>query len=86
MMKLDLSLASPFLPPLDPWLERAAAVLDAVGSYDYTGWLHLPTRTDEALLSAVEDAAARIRADSEVLLVIGIGGSYLGARAARDRR
>ena len=84
MMKLDLSLAAPFLPPLEPWLDRAFDALDAVGSYDYTGWLHLPTRTDEALLSAVEDAAARIRADSEVLLVIGIGGSYLGARAARD--
>ncbi len=84
MIKTDLSFAAPFLPPMEPWLDRAARALDAVSGYDYTGWLHLPTRTDAALLDEVEAAAARIRADSEVLLVIGIGGSYLGARAARD--
>ncbi len=84
MIKTDLTLAAPFLPPMEPWLDRAARALDAVSGYDYTGWLHLPTRTGSALLDEVEAAAARIRADSEVLLVIGIGGSYLGARAARD--
>ena len=84
MIKTDLTLAAPFLPPLEPWLDRAAQALDAVSGYDFTGWLHLPTRTGSALLDEVEAAAARIRADSEVLLVIGIGGSYLGARAARD--
>ena len=84
MIKTDLSLASEYLPPLGPWLERAARALDAIPSYDYTGWLHLPTRTDAALPDEIEAAAARIRADSRVLLVIGIGGSYLGARAARD--
>ncbi len=84
MIKTDLSLASEYLPPLGPWLERAARALDAIPSYDYTGWLHLPTRTDAALPNEIEAAAARIRADSRVLLVIGIGGSYLGARAARD--
>lgn len=84
MIKTDLSLASEYLPSLGPWLERAARALDEIPSYDYTGWLHLPTRTDAALPDEIEAAAARIRADSRVLLVIGIGGSYLGARAARD--
>ena len=48
---------------------------------DYTGWLTLPVDYDKAEFSAILDAAARIQAQSQVLIVIGIGGSYLGARA-----
>ncbi len=48
------------------------------------GWLDLPADPDAGLLDRIEAAARRIREDSDLLLVIGIGGSYLGARAALD--
>jgi glucose-6-phosphate isomerase len=46
------------------------------------GWIDLPIDYDKEEFSRIQKAAAKIQADSEVLLVIGIGGSYLGARAA----
>ena len=48
------------------------------------GWRTLPAETGEDLLSAVETAARTIREQADILLVIGIGGSYLGAKAALD--
>lgn len=49
---------------------------------DFLGWLEWPKTYDQAEFSRIQQAARRIQSDSEVLLVIGIGGSYLGARAA----
>ncbi len=49
---------------------------------DFLGWITLPTDYDKEEFSRIQKAAEKIKADSEVLLVIGIGGSYLGARAA----
>ena len=49
---------------------------------DYIGWLTLPTDYDKEEFERIQKAADKIKADSDVLLVIGIGGSYLGARAA----
>lgn len=49
---------------------------------DYLGWVELPSRLDPQEIQRVKQAAQRIRGDSEALVVIGIGGSYLGARAA----
>ena len=49
---------------------------------DFLGWYHLPSCTTEAELDAISAAARKIRRDSQALVVIGIGGSYLGARAA----
>ncbi len=49
---------------------------------DYLGWIDLPINYDKEEFDRIEKAAAKIKQDSEVLLVIGIGGSYLGARAA----
>jgi glucose-6-phosphate isomerase len=49
---------------------------------DYLGWIDLPINYDKEEFALILNAAARIQEDSEVLLVIGIGGSYLGARAA----
>ena len=49
---------------------------------DYTGWVTLPSDYDRLEVARIKQAAARIRDHSEVLVVIGIGGSYLGARAA----
>ena len=49
---------------------------------DFLGWIDLPVDYDKEEFARIKKAAKRIQSDSEVLLVIGIGGSYLGARAA----
>ena len=49
---------------------------------DFLGWLDLPVDYDKEEFARIKKAAEKIRSDSEVLLVVGIGGSYLGARAA----
>ena len=48
---------------------------------DFLGWIDLPVDYDKDEFARIKQAAAKIKADSEVLIVIGIGGSYLGARA-----
>lgn len=48
---------------------------------DFLGWLDLPVNYDKEELARIKEAAKKIREDSDVLLVAGIGGSYLGARA-----
>ncbi len=49
---------------------------------DFLGWLDLPQNYDKAEFEAIKKAAEKIRKNTEVFIVIGIGGSYLGARAA----
>ena len=49
---------------------------------DFLGWLDLPINYDKEEFARIKKAAAKIQSDSEILIVIGIGGSYLGARAA----
>ncbi|OBY78675.1 glucose-6-phosphate isomerase [Paenibacillus sp. KS1] len=49
---------------------------------DYLGWIDLPSAYDKEEFARIQAAAKRIQSNSEVLIVIGIGGSYLGARAA----
>lgn len=49
---------------------------------DYVGWVDLPVDYDKEEFARIKKAAAKIQSDSDVLLVVGIGGSYLGARAA----
>ena len=49
---------------------------------DFLGWLTLPTDYDKEEFARIQAAAARIKEDTDVFIVIGIGGSYLGARAA----
>ncbi|EOS79147.1 glucose-6-phosphate isomerase [Dorea sp. 5-2] len=49
---------------------------------DFLGWIDLPVDYDKEEFARIKEAAKKIQGDSEVLLVIGIGGSYLGARAA----
>ncbi len=48
---------------------------------DFIGWLDLPTRTDEALLSDIKATAAELRKECDYVVAVGIGGSYLGAKA-----
>lgn len=47
----------------------------------FLGWIDLPVKTDDALINSIEADAQAIREKAEILVVIGIGGSYLGARA-----
>lgn len=54
-----------------------------VGS-DFLGWVDLPTAYDKDEFARIKKAAQKIKSDSEILIVIGIGGSYLGAKAAID--
>ena len=49
---------------------------------DFLGWLTLPHDYDKEEFSRIQKSAEKIKSDSDVLLVVGIGGSYLGARAA----
>lgn len=51
---------------------------------DYLGWIDLPTNYDKEEFTRIQKCAEKIKSDSDVLLVIGIGGSYLGAKAAID--
>ena len=65
-------------------IELAAKTLhDGTGlGSDFLGWLHLPTDYDKEEFARIKAAAKKIQGNSDVLIVIGIGGSYLGARAA----
>ncbi len=49
---------------------------------DFLGWMDLPVNYDKEEFARIEAAAARIRKDTDIFIAIGIGGSYLGARAA----
>ena len=87
MVKVDLSGTSAFFDPAE--LDFAAAaeahrtLSDGSGAgSDFTGWLQLPQRIKDGELKAILSAAGRIRSRSKALVVIGIGGSYLGARGA----
>jgi glucose-6-phosphate isomerase len=51
---------------------------------DYLGWINLPTQYDREEFARIKKAAQKIQSDSDALVVIGIGGSYLGARAALE--
>ncbi len=51
---------------------------------DFLGWIDLPVDYDKEEFARIKEAAKKIQGDSDVLLVIGIGGSYLGARAANE--
>lgn len=67
-----------------PFIEKAHTLLhqkNGPGS-DFLGWVDLPVAYDRDEFARIKAAAKKIREDSEVLIVIGIGGSYLGARAA----
>ncbi|MDU1115190.1 MAG: glucose-6-phosphate isomerase [Clostridium butyricum] len=51
---------------------------------EFLGWISLPNKYDENIKEKIKRAAEKIKSDSDVLVVIGIGGSYLGTRAAID--
>lgn len=87
MVKVDLSGTSAFFDPAELDFASAAAahrtLSDKSGAgSEFTGWLELPQRIRDGELKAILAAAQRIRGRSKALVVIGIGGSYLGARGA----
>ena len=72
------------LKQIKPYVELANEVLTSktgVGN-DFLGWVDLPETYDKDEFARIKKAAEKIKNDSEVLVVIGIGGSYLGAKAA----
>ena len=82
--KLEGTVADHELANMKPIAESAKKLLlDKTGAgNDYLGWIDLPVDYDKEEFAAIKRAAKKIQDDSQVLLVIGIGGSYLGARAA----
>ncbi len=72
----------PYEEALSPRLKLAQDRLQkGIGEgSDFTGWVHLPASFDRAEYQRIKQAAAKIRSGSKALVVIGIGGSYLGAR------
>ena len=90
-LTFDVRNALPFLP--SDWLSARLEALshaqhmletgDGPGGA-YTGWVSLPEDFDPAVLAAIKDAAARLQRQSQVLVVVGIGGSYLGARSVLE--
>ena len=51
---------------------------------DFLGWVNLPSSIDKAQIDAINACAASLRAKADVVICIGIGGSYLGAKAVLD--
>ena len=72
------------LKQIKPYVELANEVLTSKtgAGNDFLGWVDLPETYDKDEFARIKKAAEKIKNDSEVLVVIGIGGSYLGAKAA----
>ncbi len=87
-ISLDITKAACFLgegavKTYEPKVKEAQEMLEAgtCPGNDFLGWLHLPTSISEAFLDEIQACADVLRANCKVVVVAGIGGSYLGARA-----
>ena len=87
-MKLELEHTYPFVSKdaMQAYETRIASTYNIIynktgAGNDFLGWVNLPSEIDESLIADLEKTAAELRQKSEVFVVIGIGGSYLGARA-----
>ncbi|MBP3229340.1 MAG: glucose-6-phosphate isomerase, partial [Prevotella sp.] len=87
-ISLDITKAACFLSEgavkaYEPKVKESQEMLEAgtCPGNDFLGWLHLPTSISEAFLDEIQACADVLRANCEVVVVAGIGGSYLGARA-----
>ena len=88
-MNLKMTGVTGFVNPGE--LDKMAVLMNAANEVllsrtgagsDFLGWLDLPVNYDKEEFALIQAAAKKIQGDSDVLVVIGIGGSYLGARAA----
>ena len=84
--QLQSFLPLPYEEVLSPRLKRAQEKLQTGtgAGGEFTGWVHLPRDYDKEEFARIQAAAARIQSNSQALVVIGIGGSYLGARGVID--
>jgi glucose-6-phosphate isomerase len=89
MIQLDISASEKFisaheLSAIEPQVAAAAKLLESRTGpgNEFLGWLDLPLKYDRAEFKRIKSAAKKIQKQSEALIVIGIGGSYLGAKAA----
>ncbi len=88
-LSLDLSNVSSFvseekLMGMEAEVKAAVKTLEegTGAGNDFLGWINLPTDYDKEEFDRIKKAVEKIKSDSDVLVVVGIGGSYLGARAA----
>jgi glucose-6-phosphate isomerase len=88
-VSFDYSATDKFIRPIEIEMMKMAVytakeqLISGTGQgSDYLGWVDLPIKYDKQEFVGIQKAADKIQNDSEVLVVIGIGGSYLGARAA----
>ena len=88
-VKLNSKYAANFIAPhemdgIKAQVNSAVKMLDEKSGLgnDFLGWVELPTNYDKDEFERIKTAAKKIQSNSEILIVIGIGGSYLGARAA----
>ena len=88
MISLDIKKAANFLEDgaikaFEPKIKNAQKALEegTCPGYDFLGWLHLPSETKDAFLDEIQTTADVLRKECEAVVVAGIGGSYLGARA-----
>lgn len=83
MLKLDTTKALPSLDAFKALVEDAQKSLEAgtCPGNDFLGWLHLPSSITTEFLSDIKQTAQTLRSECEVVVVAGIGGSYLGAKA-----
>ena len=86
LFQMETFLSEPYEDSLAPLLKSAHERLqDGSGlGGDFTGWVHLPRDYDKEEFARIKAAAAKIQGNSQALVVIGIGGSYLGARGVID--
>ena len=85
-VKIDVKNTGEFQEKLMEYATKVAEIHEglhkkAEDEKEFLGWLNLPTNYDKKELEKIKKAAKKIQSDSEILVVIGIGGSYLGARA-----
>lgn len=88
VIQVDITNSLPYLEEgalagmVDPVSEQFGKLLAGTGKgNDFLGWLRLPAETSEPLIRRIQEEAMRLRERSKYVVVIGIGGSYLGARA-----
>ncbi len=88
MLKLDISKVAPFVSletinALAPRVAEAQKALEdgSCPGNDFLGWLHLPSSITPEFLTEIKAVAATLRSECEAVVVAGIGGSYLGAKA-----
>ncbi len=88
MLKLDIRKSGvEITPAMQAEAQQANALLHSGkgAGNDFLGWVHLPSSISDADLAALQAQADKLRAKADLVICIGIGGSYLGAKAVVGR-